>query len=133
MIFVDTSAFYALVDEGDKNHPHATSIYKKLARTNTPLVTTNYVIGETYTLVMARLGTKIALQVVENLKESRLLEKVHIGEDIEEKAFQLLKKHSDKNFSFVDTASFAFMKSKGLEKVFAFDKHFTQAGFKRVY
>ena len=132
MIFVDTSAFYALVDESDKNHKQAVSTYEKFARRQTPLITTNHIMGETYTIVMARLGAKIALQVFENLTESRLLEKVHVSEGIEEKAFQILKKHSDKSYSFVDAVSFAFMESKGLKKAFAFDKHFTQAGFKRI-
>lgn len=51
MIFVDTSAWYALAEPGDPNSPAARS----WLRTNTAaLVTTDYILNELLTLLRAR-------------------------------------------------------------------------------
>jgi len=54
-IFVDTSAWYALLDKTDSFHASATTSYKSITH---PLVTTNYVADEIITLTKNRLGYK---------------------------------------------------------------------------
>jgi predicted nucleic acid-binding protein len=51
MIFVDTSAWFAAVVPTDSDHPHAT---RWLAANSEQLLTTDYVIDETLTLLRAR-------------------------------------------------------------------------------
>jgi predicted nucleic acid-binding protein len=45
---------------------------------------------------------------------------------IEDAAFTIFKRYTDKDFSFTDCTSFSIMKSLKLKSAFAFDKHFEQ-------
>ena len=55
-MFVDTSAFYAVVDRDDANHPAAKEMWTALLRESVPLLTTNYVLVETCALLQHRIG-----------------------------------------------------------------------------
>ena len=46
-IYVDTSAFYALLDRADKYHAPARDVWPTLLKNDIALVTTNYVVSET--------------------------------------------------------------------------------------
>lgn len=59
--FVDTSAFYALLDAEDPHHPKSVGLFTQLARSRARLLTSNHVIFETYSLVLSRLGRWMAL------------------------------------------------------------------------
>jgi len=54
--FTDTSAFYAVLDRDDENHPQAGRLWKKIIENEFRLVTTNYVIVETVALLQSRIG-----------------------------------------------------------------------------
>jgi len=49
-----------------------------------------------------------------------------------EKAWKILEKYSDKNFSFTDCTSFALKERLKIKTAFTFDAHFTQYGFVRI-
>lgn len=49
-LFVDSSAWYALSDYDDKNHDSASIFLTQALKSNNRLVTSNLVVGETYTL-----------------------------------------------------------------------------------
>jgi uncharacterized protein len=55
MIFVDTSALYAVLDRDDQNHPLAKSAWSSLLQADDTLIVTNYVVVETTALVQHRL------------------------------------------------------------------------------
>ncbi|MCZ7669873.1 MAG: VapC toxin family PIN domain ribonuclease [Chloroflexi bacterium] len=55
-IFVDTSAFLALLDEHEQNHLSAQRIWIQLAQQDTLFFCTNYILSETAALVQNRLG-----------------------------------------------------------------------------
>ena len=50
-VFVDTGAWIALAVRQDQLHPSAAAHARRLARALTPLLTTNYVMLETYTYI----------------------------------------------------------------------------------
>jgi len=52
-LFVDTSAYFALTDIRDENHEAAIHIIHQLISEQVELLTTNYIIAETHTLVDA--------------------------------------------------------------------------------
>ena len=54
--FVDTSAFYAVLDASDRYHPRAAKRWASLLDEGADLVTTNYVLLETVALLQGRLG-----------------------------------------------------------------------------
>src|SRR3972149_4948245 len=47
-VFVDTSALLAVLDAGDAQHPHARAAWETLLQQDEPLVTTSYVLVETF-------------------------------------------------------------------------------------
>lgn len=128
-IFIDTSAWYALLDQDDAHHDKAWEIFPAILEQPGGLVTSNHVIGESYTLFRSSLGHRKAWEFMNLLGQSRALNRVFTPEALEEEACQLLKKFSDQDFSFVDATSFVWMRTLKMHQAFAFDKHFRIAGF----
>ena len=60
------------------------------------------------------------------------LEQIFVHRETEARAFRLLRQHADQDFSFVDATSFAVMRAERIRHAFAFDHHFSTAGFLRV-
>ena len=127
-LFVDTSAYFALADRRDGNHEAAVRILHQIIRERTELLTTNYILAETHTLLLNRIGYKTALQVIEELYKSQT-RIYRVREADERKALEIIKKYTDKEFSLVDAISFATMEKHHLIQAFAFDQHFAQYGF----
>ena len=65
-IFVDTSAFYALLDRDDDNHAKARDAWTELLGSGAVAVTSNYVLVETVALLQSRLG----LEAVRGFEEA---------------------------------------------------------------
>ncbi len=125
MIFVDTSFWAALGNATDARHTAA----KKLWASRPPVVvTSNHVLGETWTLLNRRCGHRVALTAAAIRYSSRVrLE--HITADLEEQAWEWLSRHDEREYSFVDATSFALMRKKNLHNAYAFDEDFSAAGF----
>ncbi|MFW0860311.1 MAG: type II toxin-antitoxin system VapC family toxin [Dehalococcoidia bacterium] len=127
--FVDTSAFYAYKDPSDQHHAQAISFMEGVRQNpNVRLITSNFIIDETLTLVRMKLGHKPAVQLGEQIRSSRIIEVIQANKAIEEQAWQIFVKYGDKDYSFTDCVSFAIMDARALTKAFTFDKHFAQHG-----
>lgn len=128
-IFVDTSFFKAQIDEKDDFHVQAVSILKKLKEENAFLITTNYILDETYTLIRVKRTLELVRDFVNGLKtmESGLRIEQVLTRDESEAWSWFWNKWS--KLSFTDCVSFAVMKRLGLARVATFDDHFSQAGF----
>ena len=59
-VFVDTSAFYALMDRSDNYHQTASRLWTHFLDKGYELKTSNYVTVETLALVQSRLGFNAA-------------------------------------------------------------------------
>jgi uncharacterized protein len=131
-LFVDTGGFYALQVPNDRWHSAAVSTLQEALASKRLLITSNQVVGETYTLLLKTHGHRAAWKFRDTLSLSTRLEIVWIDELVEKEAWALLKKYSDQAFSFVDGTSFALMRQRRIKHAFAFDAHFAAAGFTRV-
>lgn len=131
-IFVDTSAWIALVDKDDSHHKEAASSYPSLLKNHRNLITSNFVIAETYIIILNELGHKLAIDFLEKLKASPRILKIYSNEDIEAEAEPILVKYSDQDFSYTDAVSFVIMKRQKIRKAFSFDKHFVIEGFVNI-
>ena len=131
-IFVDTSAWIALVDKDDSHHKEAASSYPSLLKNHRNLITSNLVIAETYIIILNELGHKPAIDFLEKLKVSPRILKVYSNEDIEAEGELILARYGDQDFSYTDAVSFVVMKRQKIKKAFSFDKHFLIAGFVSV-
>jgi len=121
---VDTSAFYALINRSDCDHAAAKYCFEALLRNEATLVTSNFVLSETYTLILYRMGRPAAVGVTGKIRESFGIER--ISEEDELCAWKIIAGFADKEFSYVDATSFALMKRLGLTRAFSFDDHFSQ-------
>jgi predicted nucleic acid-binding protein len=125
-IFVDTSAWYAIVDNDDNDHKAAVAFH--IANT-TPLITTAAVFSETITLLRYRIGHDAARIFGQKLKESSFVRLVALTPADEERAWEIFIRYRDQNFSFADCTSFAVMQRMKIATAFTFDKHFSVMKF----
>jgi len=132
MIFVDTSAFLALVNEKDDNHGAAKRFLDELKRGKVKvkkIITSDYIIDETLTRIRYSVGHKEAVEWGNGILASKVIDRMEIGGELFELAWDIFTKYEDKKLSFTDCTSFALMKKRGIEKVFAFDGDFERMGF----
>lgn len=129
VVFLDSSYFKALVDEKDEFHSQAEVILTLLANTQSQLITTNYIIDETATLLRVRCGLEVALKfrgILATGTPTIKLTRVIVADDAA--AWDWFS-NDWRKLSFTDCVSFAVMKRLEITKVATFDHHFTQAGF----
>lgn len=131
-VFVDTSAWVALVDRSDDFHTKAVSVYPSLLKSCRHLVTSNLVLAEAYVLIMSELGQRAALDFLKGVKGSPRVLLLYSDEKIESEAEKILMKYEDHPFSYADAVSFAMMKAEKVKQAFCFDKHFLIAGFAKI-
>ena len=131
-VFVDASAWIAVVWNGDQYHAAAAAEYRRLVSASIPLVTTNLVIAEAHALIRRDGGHAKAMRFLESLRTTPRVERVYSDADIEHRAEGLLAQYADHAFSFADAVSFSVMRERGLTEAFAFDRHFLAAGFTLV-
>lgn len=132
-VFVDTGGFVALLVAEDKMHPRASTLFDSAARDHWSLVTTNAVVVETYSVLLARAkdGRRAAISFLDAVAEDQsegglAIERVR-SED-EHSAIALLRAHSDKTYSLCDALSFVVMERLGIAEAIAFDRHFREYG-----
>jgi hypothetical protein len=128
-LFVDTGAWYSLVDKSDQHHTQAVDIYPSLLKNYNQLTTTNLVIAETYILIRRAIGHHAAITFLENIAASPRVIKIYSDSTLEEIAEGILRKYRDQDYSYTDAVSFAVMKQYGIQQAFSFDRHFVTAGF----
>lgn len=122
--FVDTGAFIAITDKSDQYHSRAATYFRKLLKFRHPLLTTNFVLDETYTRLKRKLGSKASITFGDEIRKSDQLETIIVDREIERRAWEIFKKYQDQEFSYTDCTSFAVMEINKLKTAFAFDTHF---------
>ncbi len=127
MIFVDTSHWIALRIRQDARHGEAAEVFRSAG--SEQLVTTNHVRGETWTFLRRKVGHHAGVGFLDLLDRSPRLQIVHVDPDLERRALEWLRRHDEREYSFVDATSFAVMRSLKIRRALAFDGDFTAAGF----
>lgn len=128
MIFVDTSAFLAIENRRDAYHAQALSFRDACLKKGETLLTTDYVLDESYTIIRLRAGHAIAVQFGEDLRTSQLLRIEYVTPEIIEEAWRIFKAYADHDFSFTDCTSFVLMERLRISTAFTFDTHFREYG-----
>lgn len=126
-VFVDTSAFLAIVNETDVRHQQASQIWAELVEMERVLFTTNYVILETISLIQKRLGMSHLGKFVVNTLP--FLDVEWVTEEVHRESIETLLTANRRQLSFVDCVSFVAMRRANLNTAFAFDRHFNEQGF----
>ena len=127
-VFVDTSAFYAVLDRDDANHTEAKNVWTRLVLEAATFLTNNYVLVETAALLQHRLGVAAVRVFQEEIVP--LLRVDWISEERHRGAMEAVLAAGRKKLSLVDCVSFQTMRENGVRSAFCFDAHFREQGFK---
>ena len=126
-IYVDTSAFYALLDRSDKYHKQASTLWPTLLDEDVTLITSNYVVSETVAILQNRIGFEAANLWCRDILG--VLEIWCVDDDTHQRAYELWLNLGRMRFSLVDCVSFVTMYHHQIEKAFCFKPYFTDHGF----
>lgn len=120
----DSSAILALLDADDADHARAVRVARDIASERRPSFITNYIEAETHALLLRRLGRGIAREwlIAGGLSVVPAL----VAE--EQKAKEILARHTDKDWTLCDAISFAVLDARRITRAFTFDHHFRQYG-----
>jgi predicted nucleic acid-binding protein len=124
VIFADTSALYALLDADDAAHGRARAFFEA---DPLPLVTHNYVVVETASLVQRRLGPALVRALLEDLMPA--VDMRWVDEDLHRAALSAFLAAVRRRTSLVDWVSFEIMRREGIDRAFTFDRDFAAQGF----
>ncbi len=126
-IFIDTSAFIALLDSDDRQHESAVRTWQRLLEDDHDLICNNYALVEAYSLIQRRYG----MQALRNFQENAVpfVDVDWLGPEQHEAAVSALLTANRRDLSLVDCACMETMRRLGVRTIFAFDPHFTELGF----
>ncbi len=118
-IFVDSSAWYAAADRGDRYN----SVAKRLLQTPEPLVTSDHVVIETWRLIHHFISAHAAERLWAGLRRGVATVEQTNSADLEA-AWAIGERFPDQDFSLVGRTSFAVMERLGISRVISFDDDF---------
>ena len=130
-LFIDTWGWLALRDKGERHHHEVVTAFDK-ALASGAIVTTDYVLDETFTLLFRRLSVHKAKESLEFMiaatsEGTVMLTPIHVARFRE--AARLRLKFRDKpGISFTDFTSMAVMQELELKRILTEDRHFAQVG-----
>ena len=127
MIFVDTSAIYALAESGDPNHPAAVLRLQQILDSQEGMLTHNYVLLESVALLQARLGLAQAVKFADDSANFTI---EWIDKSLHLYGIRQWQKSGKRHISLVDHISFLVMRRHHVKIAFAFDPDFEREGFK---
>jgi len=128
-LFIDKAGWIACADGADPVHARCRAVRDEALEAGQTLVTTDFIVDETLTLLRIRLGLGAAETWWEQVDRSSRLRWERIDSDRFEKARLLFFQYRDKDFSFTDCTSFVIMREVRLTHALTTDRHFGQMGF----
>lgn len=131
-LFVDTAGWMACADRADPAHEVCRAARDAALEAGRALITTDFVVDETLTLIRIRLGLRAAEAWWRQIDGSARLRWERIESDRFERARHLFFQYRDKDLSFTDCTSIALLRELKLTMVLTTDGHFRQVGFEVV-
>lgn len=119
MIFVDSSAWFAVAFAGDRHN----AVAKRLIKDAERIVTTDHVLVESWLLIKSRFDHYRAESFWRNFRGQSIDVEIVTKDDIE-RAWVIGEKFNDQTFSIVDRTSFVVMERLGIERAISFDNDF---------
>jgi predicted nucleic acid-binding protein len=127
-VFIDTCGFFAVLSPHDRDHSAAIQWMISFGEL-TPIVTTDYILDETVTLLQSRRQQHLIEPWLTNILKSNNCRIEWMNAERFEQVRSFFSKHADKDWSFTDCFSFCVMNERQIEQSLASDRHFQQAGF----
>jgi predicted nucleic acid-binding protein len=131
-VFVDTGAWIALALIRDPLHPRARDAWERLRSSGARLYTSVPVVLETFTFLDRNTTRDVASAWRSSLAQVTRLKILGCGPKDLDRAWPYLQRRDLHKLSAVDAMSFALMTQNEIRVAFAFDVHFSTAGFRVV-
>lgn len=125
--FVDTSALIALLDRSEARHAACARAWRTLLDDDESLVTSSYVLVETYALAQRRLGMEAVRTLTMDFVPLFAID--WIDEPIQSAGLAALLTANRRELSLVDCVSFEVMRRRDITCAFAIDADFSKQGF----
>ena len=96
------------------------------------MITSNYVLAETYTRIRYDDGHAKAIKFHSLIQEAIKVGKLHVEwvtPNIHKEAWHIFENFADQELSFIDCTSFVVASHAGVKEAFGFDEHFNTMGF----
>ncbi|MFN8499606.1 MAG: PIN domain-containing protein [Anaerolineae bacterium] len=128
-MLLDTSGLLCVLHRDEAQHTQAALLFRS---TRAKLIH-NYVLAEFVALCTARrIQRNIALAFAQAMLDSDDIQVMWVGEELHRAAAVYLASRLDKSYSLCDAVSFLLMQQRGLTDALTTDRHFDQAGFRRL-
>ncbi len=125
VVFLDTSAIYALANKEDPNHPAALRRFGAALEDGVDLLAHSYILVETFSLLRARGGWDAVSRFLAVPLAFRLR---WVNEGLHRAALGRFRERRAR-YSLVDEVSFLVMEEEGVSQALAFDRDFADQGF----
>ena len=127
-VFVDTSALLAFLDADQARHAEVIDAWDDAVAGERRLLTSNYVLVESFALVQRRLGLE-ALRALADILVP-MLRPLWVDEELHRAAVAALFAAGRRKLSLVDCTSFELMRRHALTEALALDDDFARQGFR---
>lgn len=128
-MLLDTSGLLCCFDADESRHARAIELYA-----GAPLrVSHNYVLAEFVALAeVRRMPRRDALGFAGEILNDADVEIVWVDPQLHDEAMNMLSAQLDKGYSLCDAVSMVLMRQRGIVDALPTDRHFEQAGFRRL-
>jgi uncharacterized protein len=130
--FLDTGFVIALISPRDRLHTAALRLSKDIETNAMRLVTSEAIVLEIGAALSKLSFRSAAMQIIERMRADANIEVVPLTDGLLQRAFQLFKSRTDKEWSLADCASFEIMQEHRLSDALIPDMYFSQAGFRAL-
>lgn len=131
-LLIDTWGWLEIYNQRGTYHQQVVQIYKNQLQANQAIYTTDYVVGETITLLFRRLPSFYAnqsMQMLINLFADPRFQLIKITEARFLQTVAMRSKYRDKpKISFIDLTSMVVMQELEINTVLTQDHHFMEVG-----
>ncbi len=132
-VYLDTSGWLAALSLREQGHEAASQAYQALVLDAARLVTTNLVVAEMHILLTRRHDPETGLAFLESLYRDPAHEVRFVTRALEAGAIrQWIRPFADKALSLADAVGFEVMRTEGITRALAYDRHFQDAGFEMI-
>jgi predicted nucleic acid-binding protein len=128
-VFLDTSGFFAWLNSDDSRHARVVEFF---TTTNRALITTDWVVGETCNLLIARRKPHLVRRFFQALDQSIAINRISIDEIRFQQSRALFERFEEHAFPFTDCTSFVIMRELNLSDALTADRHFQIMGFNPI-
>ena len=127
-VFVDTSGFYALLDPTDAAHEKIAAAFIQAEKDGWRLITTNYVVHESWAIIQHRLGWKALEAFLDVVLPPCEIE--YVAESLFTIGAVRCRQARQRKLSLSDCISLEFIRQKRIVFAIAEDQHFWKEGLK---